>query len=167
MTSKNISKSIHTTLGAIALIAATAATADAETTDNAPGAMCVATGSRQLVVRTDAEIENRSGYNVTAVCPAERELRPGTTTRLSGRVWVVDRNPNANVCCRTYSKNPGGRTVAGAWRCTSGSSSNYRSLTLPQIQDPYSWSHFFVQCKLPPRYNGRASRIQMYRTIQE
>lgn len=149
-----------------AILAAGATLADSTT--NAPGSACVATGSASLTVRDDAEAENRTASLVTALCPAERPVGAGTfTTALSGRVFVVDQNPLSEVCCRAVSKNPGGAKITGTWSCSSGSSSGYQILDLAALSDTYTFSTFFLECQVPAPSSGLYSRIQMYRVSQQ
>jgi hypothetical protein len=149
-----------------AILAAGATLADSTT--NAPGSACVATGSASLTVRDDGEAENRSAFLVTALCPAERPIGAGTlTTALSGRVFVVDQSSTSDVCCRAVSKNPAGAKVTGTWSCSSGSSSGYQILDLAALSDTYSFSAFFLECQVPAASSGLYSRIQMYRASQQ
>lgn len=154
--------------GLVTLSAVLAAGATlADSTTNAPGSACVATGSSSLTVRDDGEAENRMASTVTALCPAERPIGTGQTTSLSGRVFVVDQNPVSDVCCRAVSKNPGGTKVTGTWTCSSGSSSGYQILDLAALSDTYSFSSFFLECQVPASSSGVYSRIQMYRVSQQ
>lgn len=130
--------------------------------DNAPGSMCVATGGSQLNVRSNGELENASAAAVTAVCPAERNP---AWNDFSATVWVRDRHTVEAVCCRVMSKNPGGAVVAGEQVCTTGSSSGYKTLSVPAIRDAFSFSHFYVECTLPAAESGR-SAILTYRSVQ-
>lgn len=140
----------------------------AASTNNAPGSACTATSGASLSVRDDGEAENLSAGLVTAICPAERPIGTGeTTTSLSGKVFVVDQSTTSNVCCRAVSKNPNGVKVTGAWSCSTGSSSGYQSLDLAAISDSYTYSSFYLECQVPAVSSGNASRIQMYRTVQE
>jgi len=140
----------------------------AASTQNAPGSACVATSGQNLTARADGEAENQSASLVTAICPTERPIGTGaTTTSLSGTVFVVDQNSSTNVCCRAVSKNPGGAKTNGAWSCSSGTSSSYQALTVAPISDAYTYSSFYLECQVPAISGGNASRIQMYRTIQE
>jgi hypothetical protein len=150
----------------VTAIVATAGGVYAATTTNTPGASCVAAGSGTLNVRSDGEAENATASTVTAVCPAERQAGADLTTKVSGQVFVVDQSTTANVCCKVVSKNAGGAVVQSATVCSAGSSSGYQSLALPEITDPFSFSHFYVQCDVPPVSAGLTSRIQMYRTTQ-
>lgn len=138
----------------------------ASTTINTPGAACVATGAGSLSVRIDGEIENPGAATVSAVCPAERPVGAGGTTLVSGTVFVIDRNPTTNVCCRVVSKNASGTLTQSAQVCSSGSSTTTQSLALPEVSDPFSFSSYMVQCDVPGAVAGAASRIQMYRTTQ-
>ncbi|HEX5750611.1 MAG TPA: hypothetical protein VFZ09_30570 [Archangium sp.] len=147
------------------LLAAGASLGDSTT--NAPGSACVATGSANLTVRDDGEAENRTAAVVTAICPAERPVVTGTTTLLSGRVFVVDQSTTGSVCCRVASKNPGGTKITGAWQCSTGSSSSYQILDLAQLTDTYTFSSFYIECQLPALSGGLASRLQMYRAVQQ
>lgn len=138
----------------------------ADTLDNTPGGACVGSYDKILTVLSNGEVENRNSSTVFAICPAERPISVGKTNKLSGNVWVIDRHSTKNTCCRAVSKNPGGAQVSGSWACSSGSSTTYQILTIPQISDSYSWSHYFFQCLIPPKTTA-ASRIQMYRVRQE
>jgi hypothetical protein len=154
-------------LGLRALLAASlllvAAVAVAATTTNAPGAYCVATNGNSLTIRTDGEAENKTAVTVNALCPVERVAG---STQVSGTVFVVDQSSSANVCCKLVSKNPSGARIDGTQACSTGSSTAGQSLSLAPITDAFSYSHFFVQCTMPPQNGASASRIQMYRTAQ-
>ena len=89
------------------------------------------------------------------------------TTNFNGRVFVVDQNPTYDACCRVVSKNPGGAKINGAWQCSAGTSNTYQILDLVSITDVYTFSAFYIECQLPASSNGAASRIQMYRGIQQ
>jgi hypothetical protein len=134
-------------------------------TDNAPGSMCVGSGTGKLTVKSNGETENQSTAAVTALCPSERAAAPATT-QFSGTVWVRDRNASAEICCRLMTKNPGGAVVTGEWSCSAGSSSSYQSLSLVGISDTYTWSHVYVECSVPPQAAGLNSAILTYRVNQ-
>jgi hypothetical protein len=154
------------TLFTAAAALAAAGIAVADEIENLPPSMCVAS-SGDLTYRSDGQVENASAASVTAICPAPRPSINGSfTTDFSGNVWVIDRHPTLNVCCRAYSKNPGGAVVTGTQVCSTGESSTYQTLTLPGINDPYSWSHFYVQCTIPAAFNAARSRILTYRSTQ-
>lgn len=138
----------------------------AATSSNAPGASCVAAGAGALSVRADGEAENLSAATVTAVCPAERPAGTDLTTKISATAFVVDQSSTGNVCCKVASKNAGGALVQSATVCSTGASSGYQALSLAEITDPYSFSHFYVQCDVPAISGGLASRIQMVRMVQ-
>jgi hypothetical protein len=156
----------RTVLLVTAIVGAAGGVYAATTTTNTPGAACVAVGSGTLNVRSDGEAENPTAATVTAVCPAERPAGADLTTKVSGQVFVVDQSTIANVCCKVVSKNAGGASVQSATICSAGASSGYQALSLPEITDPFSFSHFYVQCDVPPVSAGLTSRIQMYRTTQ-
>ncbi|MDC0743075.1 hypothetical protein [Polyangium mundeleinium] len=140
----------------------------AASTQNAPGSACVATSGQALTARADGEAENQSASLITAICPTERPIGTGvTTTNLSGTVFVVDQNASTNVCCRAVSKNPGGTKTTGAWSCSTGSSASYQTLNVASITDAYSFSSFYLECQVPAISGANASRIQMYRAIQD
>ena len=139
----------------------------ASTTTNSPGGNCVAASSGSLNVRSDGEAENTTNTTVIAVCPAERPVGANLTTKASGQVFVVDQSVTGDVCCRIESKNPGGAIVTGPLVCSSGTSASYQALTLPEITDAFTYSHFFVWCSVPAINGVLASRIQMYRTTQQ
>lgn len=142
-------------------------TASADQLENKTASDCVAV-SGVATVRADGGLENASAATVTVVCPVDRRSPGGAfTTFLAGRVWAVDRHASAGVCCRVVSTNPGsGTSVESAPVCTSGASTAVQSIDLPEINDPYSYSHFMVRCDLPAVAAGARSRIQTVRNIQ-
>jgi hypothetical protein len=150
-------------LGALAVTL----TASADQLENKTASDCVATVGA-ATVRADGGLENASASTVTVVCPVERRSPGGAfTTYLAGRVWAVDRHASSGVCCRVVSVNPGnGAVVESAPVCTAGSAASAQSIDLPEINDPYSYSHFMVRCDLPPTASGLRSRIQTVRNIQ-
>jgi hypothetical protein len=154
-----------TTIGAAGSFASVVA---AEATTNSPGSTCVPQGSGQLMYRVGGEAENQTASEVTAMCPVERKWSSGTlASKLSARVWVFDQSTQFNVCCHVASRNPGGSSVSGIWTCTSGNSASAQSLDLAQITDSSSYSHFLVECDLPPPSAGKYSAIHTFRAIQE
>lgn len=150
----------------IATLVAVSAAALADTSTNSPGSACVAAGAGSLNARSDGEAENTSAQAVTAVCPADRPVGTGGTSNVSGTVFVVDQSTTGNVCCRIMSKNASDAVVQSAQVCSTGNSASYQVLSLPQISDPFTYSHYFVQCTVPPINGSLTSRIQMYRTTQ-
>ena len=97
--------------------------------------------------------------------PSTRDL--AARSRRSAARFVVDRSDASNVCCKLISKNAGGTSVQSASVCSTGNTTAYQSLALPQITDPYSFSTFSVQCTVPAINGAARSRIQFYRTAQE
>ena len=154
---------------AIALVLgiATVAGVSFADTDNAPGSMCVATGSNTMSINTVGHGYNNNTSSMTVVCPSERKIIGSNfATKFKGTVWVMDRSTTDNVCCRAMTRNPGGANVTGTEVCTSGSSSSYKQLNVPQITDNYTWSHFYIRCTLPAKDGSNASRILTYRSVQ-
>jgi hypothetical protein len=151
---------------AMSLFVMSASVAFGSTTTNTPGAACVA-ASGALVNSVDGEAANLSGSTAIAVCPADRTLAPALSTKVSAVVWVVDESSAANVCCTVNSKNPDGVIVSSPQVCSSGVSSGYQMLTLAQISDGYTYSHYYVQCSVPGTSNGLISKVLTYRTIQD
>ena len=161
-----ISKFVHARR-IVAAVATTSALlggaiAAAESINYAPSA-CVGVGG-DVTVRSDGQIENRNSTALTVVCPAER---PTANTVFKGQVWAVDRSSSEEMCCRMLTKNPGGATVTGDEVCTSGASSSHQTLGLPEVKDPYTWSHVFVRCTIPAASGSTYSRLATYRTTQE
>lgn len=141
--------------------------AGAQLIENAPGAMCVsATAGADARVQSDGQASNPSDLRATFVCPAERPGQGGWTRELSAKVFVRDRHPDQDVCCRVVSQNPAGRQVRGDTVCSRGSSPDQQTLNLPELRDASTWSHFFVRCAVPPVGDG-ASGVLTYRIIQE
>lgn len=155
--------------GAIALLvmAGVAVTALAAEIANVPASTCIPANGGQLSIGTDGQVANNTASSVTAVCPADRKLIGSAwATRFWARTFVVDQHSTQNVCCRVYSKNPSGGLVSGTDVCSTGESSSHQILDMPTITDGTTWSHFFVQCTLPP-LEGSASKLQTVRTHQE
>lgn len=144
-----------------------AASAEAAPTENMPASSCKARyGS--VSVRSDGEIENPSATTwAYVVCPVRRPVgSPSTSTSLAGKVFMVDRHATSNGWCRARSKNPSGTNRYGSAAYSSGASTSRQTLNLAALTDTYTWSHFFIECALPPAYNGARSRLQMVRSIQ-
>ncbi len=134
--------------------------------DNAPGSMCVAT-TGAATVNTAGNAYNNTNNWMTMICPADRQTTDGTfSKKFRGSVWVVDRHPTLNVCCRAKSRNPGGATKQSAAVCSNGAQTGYQIINLPEISDPYTWSHFYFQCTVPAKHNGAASSVLTFRAIQ-
>jgi hypothetical protein len=139
----------------------------AATSTNVPGAACVAIEGASLTVNSDGEAVNLGGQLVTAVCPAERPIGSGGTSKASGTVFVIDRSPAENVCCWMVSQNPGGSRIESNHVCSASSSNVFQTLALPQVTDGRTFSHFVVECDVPGVSGGAASRILTYRITQE
>jgi hypothetical protein len=158
-------KRLSVSLFALSTVGA-AAVAFASTSANTPGASCVAsTGS--LFNAVTGEAANLTASTVTAVCPIDRVIAPTVSTKVSAVVWVRDQNPSLDVCCTLNSKNPSGNLVSSPQVCSSGSSSSYQQLTLPQISDGYTYSHYYVQCSIPGTSGGAFSELLTYRSVQD
>jgi len=139
----------------------------ASTTTNTPGATCVA-ASGSLINSVDGASANLGASAATAVCPADRQIAPTTSTKVAATVWVVDESSTANVCCTINSKNPSGALVTNtAPVCSTGASSAAQQLSLPQITDGFTFSHYYVQCTIPAVSGGLVSKVLTYRTIQD
>jgi hypothetical protein len=127
----------------------------------------VGTGGATISIRSDGQAENATASAITVVCPVERIVTPVVSTTLSGVVNVVDQHPTSDVCCQLVSLNgASGTRIQSSPVCSQGSSSASQSLNLGQIVDPYSYSHFFIQCDVPPAQTASTSRIQSYQTTQ-
>ncbi len=161
---------IRVLLGTMTIALATSAVmgvAEAAEMTNAPGSACIAAGSAVLTARTDGQAENQGAAGLTAVCPVDRkQIGSSLATVLSGRVWVVDQHSTQDVCCRVVTKNPNGAAKLGDLVCSTGESSNDQALSLPSVTDPYTFSHFWIQCSVPAM-EGAASRILTVRSTQE
>jgi hypothetical protein len=138
----------------------------ASTSTNTPGATCVAS-SGTLVNSVDGQSANLTTSSATAVCPIDRQIAPTVSTKVAATVWVVDESTSANVCCTLHSKNPGGAEVNGSQVCSSGSSSNYQTLSLAQITDGATFSHYFITCTVPGTSSGLVSKVLTYRSIED
>lgn len=152
-----------------ALIAAAVPPAGAaERIRNYPGALCVPVGSGALIKTANGTAENRSAGSVEVICAAERPIgQGGAALRLAGKVFVIDDDPSAAVCCQVASRNPAGAEKYGNSACSTGAKGTYQTLNLPEIVDTKTWSHFMIKCSLPARVGSRVpSSVLVYRTIQ-
>ncbi|WP_159397594.1 hypothetical protein [Sorangium cellulosum] len=132
-----------------------------------PASMCRPQDSGSLEVLSNGGVENPTSSSVTALCPVERKWEDGGwMTKLSGTAWVLDRNTSTNSCCRAVSRNPSGGNVEGTWVCTSGSSTSYQSLSVPQITDTTTFSHFYLECTVPGA-TGSTSGLLSFKATQE
>ena len=147
---------------AILLVAASLGAAQVVSADqdNAPGAYCMGTNDT-LTVNTAGHAYNNTTSEITAVCPIERrEL----ATKVKALVFVLDRHPDENVCCRLIARSPNGHTYQTAETCSSGSSSSEKHFTTEELDYPWTYAQFFVKCTLPPKSGSDASRILTYRS---
>ncbi len=136
---------------------------------NYPGALCKGAYA-QLAYNTYAHVQNPWTVSRWAVCPAKRVHLNGLfSTYFFGFAWVKDRHPDQDVCCRVRTRNPGGAIRDGVESCSEASSAGYQMLRLdfPKVNDPYTWSHVEVLCKLPPVHNNIRSEILTYRVGQD
>jgi hypothetical protein len=147
-------------------LAAAAGVAWAATGTSTPGSACVGVDGT-LDITSDGAASNATAASITAMCPVERRISPTVATKISGTVYAIDRSTSGNVCCRLISKNPGSETlIEGTQVCSSGNGTSSQALALPQLTDPYSFSHFAVRCTLPPINTVSTSQILMYTTVQ-
>jgi len=155
----------------LAAFLVTVTSAFAVETDNAPGAFCVPVNGASMTQLTGGEIQNGGTQTVTVNCPANRKTVNGVyTTRFSGIVFGRDNNQGTNLCCRALSSSPSA-TVTGTEVCTNGvtPAANYSQLTLPEITDTSTTSHFYIQCKVPAKNtaDGKMSLVYAFRSVQQ
>ena len=148
-----------------------ASAAYATDTNNSPAGLCVATNGSVINQLPGGEIENPGTSTVTVVCPAERKVIAGVyTSHFSGVAFGRDNNSSTNLCCQAVSSSPTG-TINGTQVCTSGvtPAANFAQLTLPEVVDTGTTSHFFIQCQIPARNTSDSKRSQIYsfRAIQQ
>jgi hypothetical protein len=154
-----------------AILLVTGGTLLADITHNVPGAVCVAT-SGSLVNSVDGHSANITTSSASAVCPIDRDIAPTLSTKVAATVWVLDENPSADVCCQLHSKNPGGAVVTSPAApagpvCSTGASSTYQTLALPQLTDTSTYSHYYITCTVPGTSSGTSSMILTYRAVEE
>lgn len=150
---------------ALALVGSAGAVV-ASTTTNTPGATCVAS-SGALVNSIDGQAANLTTSSATAVCPIDRQIAPTVSTKVAATVWVVDESSSANVCCTLHSRNPNGVSVNSAQVCSSGQTSASQQLSLAQITDNTTFSHYFITCTVPALSSGLVSKVLTYRSIED
>jgi hypothetical protein len=144
--------------------------ASAVETDNAPAGLCVATDGSVINQLPGGEIENPGTSTVTVVCPANRKVIAGVyTTKFSGVAFGRDNNSSTNLCCKAVSSSPSS-SINGTEVCTSGvtPAANFAQLSLPELTDTGTNSHFFIQCKLPGRNtsDNKRSLLYSFRSVQ-
>jgi hypothetical protein len=149
------------------LVGSLAGTVLADDIANLPASLCRAQDSGSLTVMTSGEVENQTASLVTALCPVERKSVSGAfMTKLSGTVWALDQSSTADTCCHAVSANPAGGNVVGTSVCTSGSSTSYQGLAVPEITASGSFSNFYIVCTVPAQATGN-SGLSTYRAIQK
>lgn len=136
---------------------------------NWPGSMCKPASTGVVTYGSDATARNGELTALTLSCPASRVNNGSWATRAFGHAFVIDRHPSEDVCCHVESKNPGGATEVGGTECSSGSDSAMQVLKLdfPKLRDPFTFSHFHVDCTLPGTSSGLTSRLLTYRLGQQ
>ncbi len=135
-----------------------------------PGAACRAANGANATYGTDGTVSNGSGNALDLSCPARRLAKSGVfTTWSAGEVDVVDRHGSQDVCCSMVSRRPDGTQIAGTSECSSGSSASPQKLhlDLPKVHDTLTFSHFEIQCSVPPIDGGNQSMVHSYRVGQQ
>lgn len=146
----------------------TAGGAVADTFENRPGAECRAVGGAYAEVDATGRLGNGEIDTIEFICPAQRVATDGRfETRFSGRVFALDRHPDEDICCHVLSKNPGGALRTGEERCSDGAQAHRQIIDLPEVVDPYTWSHFAIRCEVPGIHAGNQSKVMTYRVISE
>ncbi len=160
-------KTILAILG-ISLVGSLTETVQADDIMNFPASQCRAQDSGSLTIMSSGEVENQTLSVVTALCPVERKSVNGAfLTKLSGTVWALDESSTADVCCHAVSQNPVGGTVNGTSVCSSGSSTSYQGLVVPEITAVSgSYSNYYIVCTVPALAFG-TSGLSSYRAIQK
>jgi hypothetical protein len=125
-------------------------TPDVLAQNNRSGARCKPVGGAPASYGTQAQILNPSTSSIEVECPLDRPIAPTVAdfTR-APRVWVHDQSPTDDACCYLQSKNPGAQPVKGASVCSSESSSDYQTLILPSVRDPFTYSQLSIHCTIP------------------
>lgn len=138
---------------------------------NYPGAACSGVGGAKPLYTSRAIAQNNTAAGISLLCPARRHRNEAGawSSYVFGVAWVVDRHPTENVCCQIRTKNPAGAGVAGVEVCTAGSSSSYQTLTVsyPKVNDPYTFSHYYMSCSVPPVNGSAASSVHTYRIYEQ
>jgi hypothetical protein len=136
---------------------------------NYPGMLCRPTFSGALTYNWRGAAENQTAQSAVVVCPAGRYAPNGEpfSDWVFGRVWVDDQSSIGDVCCNVITKNPSGGLRQGPEVCTIGTGAQSLVLDYPKVYDPFTWSHFDIQCRLPAVYGGNASSIHTYRVQQQ
>jgi hypothetical protein len=131
---------------------------------NQPGTYCTSVGANPLTYGSDGEALNGSAGASEFLCPMRRPGENGFTNVVDmPRLFVLDRNPYADVCCNLQSKNPSGQLIMTTTVCSSGATSGYQSLVLPSVYVPFTWSQFSLNCSIPGSGALGLSGIQGYR----
>ena len=153
-------------LGLSGALALAATLALASTTSNTPAASCSAT-SGSLTVAGGGQLQNGTSSTASAVCPIDRTIAPTLSTSVSATVWVIDQSSTQNVCCTLTSTNPlGNPPISSPQVCSSGKSASVQTLSLAQITDTKTFSHYAITCTVPA-VDGSASQLLTYRAVQD
>ena len=93
--------------------------------------------------------------------PVIRDLGGGIN---KSRVRVIDRHYSSDICCTLCSRYRCGCAWCG-WTaprsCSSGSTCNEQVLDTGVV-DTNTRSHYYLNCRIPPRYNNNTSSIISY-----
>ncbi|WNG47128.1 S1 family peptidase [Archangium minus] len=131
---------------------------------NQPGASCRTVQGGQLSYGSDGEAFNSGNTLSQLLCPIRRPGDGGFANVVDvPRLFVLDRHPTANVCCRLQSKNPSGQLITTTEVCSTGASSDPQALVLPSVYDGTTWSQFNLVCSVPGIAALGRSGIQSYR----
>jgi hypothetical protein len=78
-------------------------------------------------------------------------------------VFVTDQNFNTNVCCSSRLKNTSQSVISGGTTRTSGTDSTSQPISLMNPATSGTFTHRWLQCDVPPMFNGQFSEIRTYR----
>ncbi len=136
-----------------------------------PGAMCVrysgAVGDN--VNLNFSAIGNPSSTHTLRVdCPViHDEIGDGT---LGAWFRAIDQSYSASVNCNVNSIYRSGSTWRGWWtptRGTSGAGTHAQHVNFGENLGANGVSHYYLSCRIPPRYNGRISYITSYQVLED
>lgn len=103
-------------------------------------------------------VQNNSTTDPAKVhCPGSVDYQENTSEIA---VWVYDRNPTADVCCKMMLLNNGGDVLYSSNACSTGSGSALQSfLWAPPDFAPGTPD---LSCSIPPVYSGNYSHVVSY-----
>lgn len=128
-----------------------------------PGALCQTESPTAQVVRDAAgRLFNPSSVSQSVICPVVRDVG-GAAGISSADTFVIDRNPDVDFSCTTFSRSELGNAVASkADSAGAGFASATPSQLFVSSVASVAGGYYYIRCSIPGVFGGIQSGIVTY-----